>query len=119
MSGIVIDENLPESLAGVLGRAAIHVSRLGARLTDRALWEYGRIHGSIILTKDSDFFDRLSLEGPPPKVVWIRTGNLRRRELEDAIAKTWPEIERLLATADLIEMHPDRLEALKFSGREI
>lgn len=114
MNQIFIDENLPETLAHVFGPKAVHVTAIGSRMSDRELWEYGRGHDGIIVTKDADFFDRLALEGSPPKVVWIRTGNLRRLELETLVARVWPEVRVLLETADLVEIHSDRLEALRF-----
>jgi len=50
-------------------------------------------------------------------VNWLRTGNLRRTDLETLLMKRWPQIIELLATADLIEVHDDRLEALTFGPR--
>ena len=50
--------------------------------TDKLIWDHGRRDGWTLLTKDTDFFERLALEGPPPKVIWLRTGNLRRADLE-------------------------------------
>lgn len=70
----------------------------------------------MVITKDADFFDRLVLEGSPPKVVWVRTGNPRRAVLEAEIARLWPEIERLLSKSELVEIHADRLEALRFKS---
>jgi hypothetical protein len=39
---------------------------------------------------------------------------MRRADLEATIAKLWPDVDRLLADADLIEIHQDRIEAIKF-----
>ena len=72
----------------------------------------------MILTKDADFFDRLSLEGAPPKVVWVRVGNVRRSELEARLVMQWPAIVAMLSTADLVELHADRLEAVSFGRME-
>jgi len=72
----------------------------------------------VILTKDADFFDRLSLEGAPPKVVWVRVGNVRRSELEARLVMQWPAIVAMLSTADLVELHADRLEAVSFGRME-
>ena len=109
---LIIDENLPAALASKLGGQAVHATALGSRLTDDQLWRRARVEGGIILTKDVDFFDRLSLEGPPPKVEWVRVGNLRRAELEKIIQLRWPQVWSLLAEVALVEIHPDRLEAL-------
>lgn len=83
----LIDENLPEKLILILGSAAVHSTQLGARLSDHDLWLYARERNGVIVTKDADFFERLAVEGTPPKVVWIRTGSLRRIELETLLAR--------------------------------
>ena len=39
---------------------------------------------------------------------------MRRLDLESLIVRLWPRIQALLDQADLVEVHPDRLEAIKF-----
>ncbi len=114
MNEILIDENLPKTLRTLFGPSAVHVSSLGQRMSDHQLWIRGRANHSVIVTKDADFFERLAVEGPPPKIVWVRTGNMRRMELEGMLARVWNEVTVLLNNADLIEVHTDRLEALSF-----
>lgn len=109
MTPLFIDENLPRSLCGRLGRSATHATDQGNRLADSEIWERSRVPGGIVLTQDVDFFDRIVVEGPPPQVVWIRTGNMRRRELEELLVRVWPEIERLLLDSALIEVYRDRV----------
>ena len=109
---LIVDETLPASLASRLGEPAVPATSLGMRLTDDQLWQHAKVPGGVILTKDADFFDRLSLEGPPPQVVWVRVGNLRRAALEEVIVRWWPEVRGLLKASTLVELHNDRLEAL-------
>jgi len=58
----------------------------------------------LLVTKDADFFDRLSLFGPPPKVIWARFGNLRRKDVEALFVDRWPQITKLLRTSELLEV---------------
>ena len=109
MTPLFIDENLPRSLCGRLGRAATHATDHGSRLEDREIWERNRVPGGLVVTQDADFFDRIMLDGPPPQVVWVRTGNMRRRDLEERLVGVWPEIERLLSESALIEIYRDRV----------
>ena len=111
---VLIDENLPQTLLAKLGVGTVHATELGERMSDERLWSYAREHRCVILTKDVDFFDRLSLEGAPPKVVWIRVGNLRRSTMEDQIVRQWPAVLSLLESADLVEVHADRIEGMSF-----
>ena len=114
MRRILIDENLPADLAGKLGPECEHVTGLGSQPSDDVIWAYAAKNGLVILTKDADFFNNLTIHGSPPQVVWIRTGNLRRTRLEELLCSLWPKIDALLERADLVEVHEGRLEAIKF-----
>lgn len=43
---------------------------------DQDIWSYAKKNGFAILTFDSDFYDISLLKGHPPKIIWIRGGNL-------------------------------------------
>lgn len=55
-----------------------------------SFWEYARLNGFLIVSKDADMHDLSLLFGNPPKVIWLRLGNcsttqavsLLRREFE-------------------------------------
>ena len=113
MTRILIDENLPRSLGAKLGEACTHASEIAAQASDTMLWEYARERNWIILTRDTDFFDRLMLIGSPPKIVWVRLGNVRKSELIEIVGFKWKAIRKLMEFSDMVEVHPDRLEALR------
>ncbi len=117
MIRILIDENLPATVSGKLDCVCVHATDLGPQPTDKELWDYARREHWTLLSKDADFFEQLVLNGAPPKVIWLRTGNLRRAELEALLTRRWPQITLLLATADLIEVHADRIEGITFGAR--
>jgi len=114
MSSYLIDENLPKDVWE--GISTIHVTDLGARKTDTAIWDYAKAEGLVVVTKDTDFYDRILLEGEPPKVVWIRTGNITRKELKAIISNMWNDVEKHLSNHALIEMYEDYIEGIKNSG---
>lgn len=114
MSKLLIDENLPATLAAKLPVRCMHACDLGSQPADMDLWNHARSDDWIVLTKDTDFFEQLVLHGPPPKVIWLRTGNLRRAALEDMLVARIPHILEMLKQSDLVEVHPDRLESLTF-----
>lgn len=118
MSGLFIDENLPRSLGERLGPEFRHATELGERLTDDEIWRRGKAGDWVVLTQDTDFFHRMIVEGPPPRVVWVRTGNLRRRAMEDLLVRVWPDVERLLEKVPLVEIHADRIEGVSFEPEE-
>jgi predicted nuclease of predicted toxin-antitoxin system len=53
------------------------------------------------------------LAAPPPWIVHIRFGNLRRKDFHRLLAKMWPQIERLLPTYKLICVYRDRIESFR------
>jgi predicted nuclease of predicted toxin-antitoxin system len=53
---LLIDENLPASLADILPLDCSHATDLGERPTDRELWLKARENDWTILTRDTDFF---------------------------------------------------------------
>ena len=115
MKHLLIDENLPASLANLLPLACSHATDIGQQSSDSELWMHARQHDWTILTRDTDFFDRIMLEGSPPKVIWVRLGNIRKADLESLLLRLWPAICNLLTDADLVEVHPTALEAVKRS----
>jgi predicted nuclease of predicted toxin-antitoxin system len=49
---------------------------------DRAVWEYAKAHGFVLVSHDADFADLATLFGPPPKVIWLRCGNQPTHAIE-------------------------------------
>jgi len=76
---LLFDQNLSPRLPGLLADQfpdSMHVIDAGLDAEeDPAVWEYAKANGYVIATKDIDFQKRAVLEGPPPKVVWVRLGN--------------------------------------------
>ena len=86
---------------------------LGGSPSDTRLWNYARERELIIVTKDADFSDRIMLDLPPPWIVHLRFGNLRRKDYHALLAKMWPNIEALLPAHKLICVYHDRIEAFR------
>lgn len=63
-----------------------HVDRLDlSQAEDSIIWKYAKENDFSIITKDTDFFDFVSLKGFPPKVIWIKRGNCSTHEIEKII----------------------------------
>ncbi|SCX87106.1 DUF5615 family PIN-like protein [Flavobacterium caeni] len=61
--------------------------------SDKTIWEFAKKSNYIIVTQDSDFNDLNSLYGFPPKIIWIRTGNLKTEELAKILKIHFSEIQ--------------------------
>ena len=60
---------------------------------DRQIWEFAKELDYIIVTQDSDFNDLTSLFGFPPKIIWIRTGNIKTQAILNILIDYTQEIE--------------------------
>ncbi len=81
MARFLIDANLPYRFALWQGENYAHVFDIGDDLPDSAIWQYARDRDLVIVSKDADFSDRIILTEPPPRVVHLRVGNMRMRDL--------------------------------------
>lgn len=48
---------------------------LGPAPTDDDIWTCAANNGFVIVSKDADFYRLSTVNGAPPKVVWLRIGN--------------------------------------------
>lgn len=65
--------------------------------TDRQVWEFAKKNEYIIVTQDSDFNDLNSLFGFPPKIIWIRSGNLKTKEILNILIDHVGDIEKFVS----------------------
>jgi predicted nuclease of predicted toxin-antitoxin system len=88
---LLFDQNLSARLVRRLADIyanSIHVREIGLRdADDSAIWDYARLNGFAIVSKDSDFQQRSLLYGSPPKFIWLRVGNCPVKTIEDLLRK--------------------------------
>jgi predicted nuclease of predicted toxin-antitoxin system len=76
---LLFDENLSFKLCRQLNDlfpGSSQVRLLGLEhADDRAIWDYAKANGFVLVTLDSDFVEIASFRGAPPKVIWLRCGN--------------------------------------------
>lgn len=112
MNGFLIDENLPLPTALPTTLPIVHSRQLGAQPSDSFLWQHAIAHELVIVTKDADFSERIQLSGPPPRIVHLRVGNMRRTEFIQWLYKQWPAIEAALPQHKLVNVYHDHLELI-------
>lgn len=44
--------------------------------SDNEIWKFAKDNDFSVVTFDADFFEISNLKGHPPKIIWLRTGNL-------------------------------------------
>lgn len=82
---LLLDENLSDRVLlriSDLYPYSEHVKNLGLTSTkDSIIWEYAKSHNFVIVSKDSDFYQRSLILGHPPKFIYIRVKNCPREEI--------------------------------------
>jgi predicted nuclease of predicted toxin-antitoxin system len=66
----------------------------------------------VIVTKDADFSGRIILASPPPWVVHLRFGNLRRKQYHAFLGQVWPKIEAMLPEHKLINVMLESIDGV-------
>lgn len=68
--------------------------------TDRQIWDYAAANDFVIVSKDSDFRLYAFLQEPPPKIVWLRSGNSTTTQIVTLLLDENERIIEFAETAD-------------------
>jgi predicted nuclease of predicted toxin-antitoxin system len=83
---LLFDENLSPKMVMALADVfpdSAHVDRIGlGGGSDDDVWRYAKEYGFMIVSKDSDFYEKSILYGHPPKVILIKRGNCTNRQIQ-------------------------------------
>ncbi len=63
----------------------------------------------IVITKDTDFLKSYIIKKEPPKLLLLKTGNLKNQGLLALFEKNLALLQRLLKHHDLVEMTRDEI----------
>jgi predicted nuclease of predicted toxin-antitoxin system len=105
-----LDAQLSPSLASWISRRfkveAFAIREVGLRdAMDAEIFEAARRANAIVVTKDRDFLELLARRGPPPKVIWVTSGNTSNARMKRVLAKSFPRaIDLLSAGESLVEL---------------
>jgi predicted nuclease of predicted toxin-antitoxin system len=111
VNGFLLDENLPMRLTFSPTLPVSYARDFGGNPSDSELWDLAGMRQWVIVTKDADFSDRILVSVPPPWIVHLRFGNMRRKEFHRFLASVWPQVESLLPAHKLVCVYADRIEA--------
>ncbi|WP_040495523.1 DUF5615 family PIN-like protein [Fulvivirga imtechensis] len=53
--------------------------------SDAMIFDYAKSHGYAVVTFDSDFVDLNVVRGIPPKIIWLKTGNLTTKSISELL----------------------------------
>ena len=105
----VIDENMPFLPFWDPIKFA-HVKDIPFIKSDTDIWDYAFQNQLTIITRDTDFYYRYLSSKKNPKIVWIRTGNLKKNFFIQFIENIWDEIEEMLLYSSFVIVTEDKIE---------
>ena len=113
MARYLIDANLPRWFSLWSGRDYAFVHDIGSTWTDTEIWKYAADNNLTIVTKDSDFSDRVLLSASGPSVIHVRVGNLRIGDLLLYLSAIWPDVCGASDACRLVQVYRDRIESIE------
>ena len=88
-----------------------HISDCGlADCDDPDIMEYAQENDYAIVTFDSDFYEISLIKGFPPKIIWIRSGNLTTAQIAKLIVNNKESIDEFITKEEFKELACMELE---------
>ena len=66
------------------------------RADDAEVWEYALQNDYLVVTKDADFSELSTLQGFPPKVIWLQIGNCTTGQVESLLRLHYEAIKQMM-----------------------
>ena len=101
---LLFDQNISFRVLRLLPASftvSIHVRSVGLNNRDDVeIWQFAKENDFTIVTFDADFFDISILRGYPPKIVWLRSGNLTTSEIAERVILNYSTIASFIDSPD-------------------
>ncbi len=110
----LLDAHIPPSLCKIIasyGHRAIHTKNLPEKneTSDNEIIRLSSERNLVVITKDSDFYHSHLIRHEPEKLLLVRTGNMKIKELKELFDAYFNQIVSGFEEHDLIELHRDCL----------
>jgi predicted nuclease of predicted toxin-antitoxin system len=110
----IVDAQLPIALSDLInskGQDSIHTLELPDKnkSQDGFITRLATDEQRVVITKDADFLESYILRKEPPKLLLIKTGNIRNRELISLFGRNMKLIVELFLLHSLIEVTKEEI----------
>lgn len=113
MPSFLIDANLPYYFSLWNTSEFIHQKDINDQWSDEQIWNYAQENNLTIISKDSDFSNKIMMNSPPPKVIHIRLGNMKMNTFFEIISKVWDDVIEINTEHKLVNVFIDRIEGIE------
>ena len=105
---LLFDQNISFRITKKLKRYfldCLHVYNCGLNdCEDHVIWKYAKDNDCVIVTFDSDFYDISMINSQPPKIIWLRTGNLTTNEIAQLMIHNKKAINSFLNNPEFMDI---------------
>ena len=107
---LLFDQNISQRILKILPdnfSSCKHVRLIGLEnASDIKIFEYAKNNNLAIVTFDADFVDLNALQGAPPKIIYLNTGNLTTKNVAQLLSDNAIRISDYLAveTDEILEL---------------
>ena len=82
-----------------------HISNLNLyNKDDIEIWNFAYKNNYTIVTFDSDFYDISLIHGCPPKIIWLKSGNIATDEISQKLIKNKDIIKKFIQEKEFSEI---------------
>lgn len=108
---LLLDQNISFRVSKLLSNTFENVKQVKeiglVDSSDIEIWKYAFKNEYTIITFDSDFIDLANLKGSPPKVIWLRFGNLSNLNIANKLISNSNIIREFILNSELAFLEID------------
>jgi predicted nuclease of predicted toxin-antitoxin system len=108
----LVDINLPKYFSFFNSPNFKFVEDIDLTLSDTKIWEFAISQNLVILTKDTDFYNRSILASKKPKVVFLKLGNTTLKQLHQYFRQNWEVIQEAIQENYLVVATQDSIDII-------
>jgi predicted nuclease of predicted toxin-antitoxin system len=108
----LLDANIPPSLADELSEFEVFTTESlpkGNASKDSEIIQFTFENEAVLITKDFDFYHSFLQGRKPKRVVLVKLGNVKIRELRSYFRKNLPKIIELFETSSMLILTPNEI----------
>jgi predicted nuclease of predicted toxin-antitoxin system len=109
----LIDVNLPYYFSLWNNENFVHQRNIDPKWKDNKIWDYAKKNNLTIITKDSDFSEKILFLQPPPRIIHIKFGNIKMKMFHKIVSGNWEEICKTSKYFKLVKVYIDRIEGIE------
>lgn len=108
----LVDVNLPKFFSFFNDNRFVFVVDIDLQMSDTEIWNYALNNELVILTKDTDFYNRYLVSEKAPKIIYFQLGNFSLKQLHQYFNDNWSKIQTEIGASRLIIAKENHIECI-------